>query len=101
MVEVQILQEQISARPSMGIRRTTIHGSLRHTTTTDGGSADIAGANIRPPISGHRRIAIHGSLRHTAHPWDIKKPASASAKTGFRKQGVETRFSCIYIALAI
>jgi hypothetical protein len=38
-----------------GHRRTAIHGSLRHTTTTDGGSADVAGADICPPIHGHKK----------------------------------------------
>ncbi len=41
----------------MGVRRTAIHGSLRHTTTTDGGSADIAGANICQSIPGHKKSA--------------------------------------------
>jgi len=31
--------------------------SLRYTTTTDGGSADIAGANICQPIHGHKKSA--------------------------------------------
>jgi len=32
--------------------RTAFPGSLRYTTTTDGGSADIAGANICPSFPG-------------------------------------------------
>ena len=35
--------------------RTAIPGSLRYTTTMDGGSADIAGANICPSIHGHKK----------------------------------------------
>jgi len=37
--------------------RIAIPGSLRYTTTTDGGSADIAGANICQPIHGHKKSA--------------------------------------------
>jgi len=30
-------------------------GSLRYMTTTDGGNADTAGANIRPSIHGYKK----------------------------------------------
>jgi len=52
-----------------GNGHTVIPGSLCYTTTTDGGSADIAGANICPPIHGHTHTTFPGSLCHTAHPW--------------------------------
>jgi hypothetical protein len=38
--------------------RIAVPGSLRDTTTTDGGSADIAGANICQSIHGHIRTAF-------------------------------------------
>jgi hypothetical protein len=55
MAEVQILQGANICPPILGHIRTAIPGSLRHTTTMDGGSADIAGAHICPSIHGHKK----------------------------------------------
>ena len=55
MVEVQILQEQISADLSKDVGSAENARSNFQPTATDGGSADIAGANICPPIHGHKK----------------------------------------------
>ncbi len=59
------MQGSIFCQSFHGHNRTAIHGSLRNTTTKDGGSAGIAGANICQSFPGHNRTAIHGSLRNT------------------------------------
>jgi hypothetical protein len=72
-----------------GHNRTAIHGSLRNTTTTDGGSADIAyvqgwtvvgqcrsscrGANICPSIHGHSSHRHPWLLAEYRPSMDIKK----------------------------
>jgi hypothetical protein len=58
--------EQIPVRPSMGMRRSLPSMAPRHTTAMDGGSADIAGANICPYIL---YISAPPSLAHCAIPY--------------------------------
>jgi hypothetical protein len=66
MVEVQILQEQISADPSLDVRRTTIPGSLQHTTHMEVGSAEKAGAIFRRSIPGRKKAASFEAAIHQA-----------------------------------
>jgi len=55
-------------------------GSLRHTPTMDGGSAEIAGANFCPYIPGHASLlAIHGTATYRPS-LDIKKAEHLGAR---------------------
>jgi len=51
-----------------------VAGSLRYTTTMDGGSAGNAGSNYLSVHPVHTRTAILGSLRYTVHPVHKKSP---------------------------
>jgi hypothetical protein len=59
-------QEQFSAGPSLDVRRTTIPGSLQHTTHMEVGSAEKAGAIFRRSIPGRKKAASFEAAIHQA-----------------------------------